>query len=174
MQGQLIVQRTLANGATGGFIVALASAVLATLSSRFSYQAAELAGLLVMIIGAAMTQAIVLLRAEPVDITRYLDRLRQAVVATIAMCASYAAVMWLYYAFINPDYLAEFFTRYSGEIMAAATSEEDHELRRAFIEENRDFILDPFKQAMLMAGTLLGLGGMVGIVVAGIVRRRAA
>ena len=160
------------NGATGGFLLALVTAMLAVLGDTMEYQVAEITGLAVMLAGAFFIQWFSLRRAPATEQGDFPARLKTVISATLAMCLAYGGVLWLFYGVLAPDTLAGFHERYAEEIIAAASDAEDRAARIAFIEQNRDFMLDPFKQAMLMAGTLLGLGALTALLTAALQRPR--
>lgn len=162
-------RQTLANGATGGFLLALATAMLAVLGDSMDYQAAEISGLVVMLAGALLMQWFSLHRASAAERGDFTARLKTVVSATLAMCLVYGGVLWLFYGVLAPDTLAEFQQRYAEQIVAAAGNAEDRAARIDFIEQNREFMLDPFKQAMLMAGTLLGVGALTALLTAALI-----
>jgi hypothetical protein len=166
-----------ATGAAGGFLLAIAGIVLATQHAALGYQQTELLGLGIMLLGLVATQWLALHRAtamsQPAHRRQFVDRLRVTLVATLAMCLTYGALLWLYYAAINPEHLANYFEQYRSEVLAMAQDAANLAQREKFVSENRDFMLDPFKQSMLMAGTLLGIGGMSAAIVAMIFRRSA-
>ncbi|MDX1443239.1 MAG: DUF4199 family protein [Gammaproteobacteria bacterium] len=166
-------QKSLANGATGGFLLALLTAIIASVGSGLSYQSAEILGMLVMFGGALLTQGYALWKTPDAMQGDFQHRLKAVLAATISMCLVYGLVLYVHYALLDPDYLQEFFTHYREEILAAAGSPEDRAARLEFIEQNRDFMLDPFKQAMLMAGTLLGISGLGALLVSALLKRTA-
>lgn len=165
----------LATGAVGGFLLAVAGIVLTSRHAALGYQQTELLGLGIMLIGLVATQWLALHRvmasSQSTHQWQFVDRLRVTLFATLAMCMVYGALLWLYYAAINPEHLARYFEQYRSEVLAMAQDAASLAQREKFIAENRDFMLDPFKQSMLMAGTLLGIGGMSAAIVAMLFRR---
>lgn len=165
--------KLLSTGAAGGFLVALVSAVLATLYSSLEYQLAEILGLANLLLGALLVNAWALLQLPASERATLQQRLQSVILASLAMCSVYTLVIWLHYAVIDPGYLAEFQASYAEKLRASATDAAAAARAEAVIEQNRGFLLDPFKQAMLMGGTLLGISAFCGLLLAVLLRPRA-
>lgn len=161
-----------ANGATAGFLLAIVTAVYQKLQTGLDYQVAELAGIVIVLVGVLAFQWLIL-HSMPEDAAdRFAQRIQTVLLGTVFMATAYGLLCWLNLALIDAAYLPERFAQYREEILENMRRGISDEAARAFIANNEAFMLDPFKQAMLSAGTVLGVGGMSGALLVAFSRKR--
>lgn len=159
------MQFILVPGIVAGVALGIAFAALNGTADALAYSTREILGLLAMLLGVAVAQAVALRRHPLGREAAFAARYFTAMLAGLVVSVSYGVSAWLYFAVIEPDYLAAFYAEYLAR--ARATGDP------AFVENAermKSFVLDPLSQAMVQFGTTLLISVLAALGTAWLVR----
>lgn len=154
----------LAPGLIAALLLFLACWANALQAVPADYVRAELTGYASMLLILAGTEWFALhrlLRASehgPRFSPDFLKRMLHACLVAAIAAGGLGLAMWVYYAEVDPGYLQRFLAMYESTLLSGDLPARELERRQVMIEANRNFLLSPFKQAMLQAGTALAIG----------------
>ncbi|HEX7031137.1 MAG TPA: DUF4199 family protein [Gammaproteobacteria bacterium] len=160
-------------GIVAGILSGIASILLAKADP--GYGASEIIGLAIMAIaaGAAQFAAIRFARGSFPQPAAFLPRYFLAMLAGAVAAIVHGLASWLHYAVIDREFLQRFYLQYVERVKAAAASPEETRRMLAAAEQMKDFITDPFSQAMLQFGTALMIALLTGLLAAALAGRSA-
>lgn len=160
-------------GLAAGAVLALVLYLSMKNGTELDYTTAELIGysamLLLLFAGQTVTQLQSRRKYPAAFGTRF-----SASMATSAVAAAVAAVFsWVYFAWLEPDYLQRFFEYYVEQMRANAESALAFEQQLTALNQSKDFFLNPVSQAVVLFGTILMIGILLSPVTAWLFRPRA-
>lgn len=151
----------LAPGLVAALLLFIATWANALQSVPADYVRAELTGyaaMLLILVGTEWFALHGLIRNTPQQRPDFLRRMLHACLVATVAAAGLGFALWVYYAEVDPGYLQRFLEMYESMLLSGDLPAGKLEQRQTMIEANRDFLLSPFKQAMLQAGTALAIG----------------
>lgn len=157
-------------GALAGVAIGLAFALLSSFGTTLSYDTHEIVTIATIIVAVFIAQVFAVTGQPAAAVQAFLPRYFAAVMASVSAAMVYGVIAWLYFAFIDTGYLGRFYEQYVERARALATSPAEHEQLVAAAEEMKDFVMDPFSQAMVQFGTVLMLGLLTGVIVSIVAR----
>ncbi|HEX6930251.1 MAG TPA: DUF4199 family protein [Gammaproteobacteria bacterium] len=159
-------------GIVAGILLGIASVLLA--KANLGYGTTEIIGLAVMAFaaGAAQIATSRYARGNIPQLAAFLPRYFLAMLAGAVTALAYGLTSWLHYAVIDREYLERFYLQYVERARAAAASPEEARKLLAAAGRMKEFITDPFSQAMVQFGTVLMIALLTGLIVAGFARPR--
>ncbi|HEX7046583.1 MAG TPA: DUF4199 domain-containing protein [Gammaproteobacteria bacterium] len=159
-------------GVVAGLLLGLVSILLS--KGNLGYGTHEIIGLLAMAIATASAQLTALrgARNNSPQIVAFAPRYFLAMLTGAVTSITFGLVSWLHYAVIDREFLARFYLQYTERAKAAAASPEEAQQLLAAAEQMKDFITDPFSQAMVQFGTALMISLLTGLLVTALMRPR--
>lgn len=151
-------------GAIAGFLLGLATLGLG--KAGLDYATREILVLAAMALAAAVAQFAALRNARgelPLD--AFPPRYFLAMLAGAVTAAAYGLAAWLHYAVIDTTFLARVYAEYLERAQGAAASAEERQQLVEAAERMKEFVMDPFAQAMVQFGTLLMIALLTGLAV---------
>lgn len=163
-------QAILVPGVIAGIVLGLVYMGISLLGAGMSYGAQESLGLLAIAVAAAAAQIVAIQRHPLGSQANYPARYFAGMLAGAVTALVYGLITWLYFAVINPQHLERFYDAYLERARTNAATEAEREQMITAAERMRDFIMDPFSQAMVQFGTVLMIALLVGILTAAFAR----
>ena len=160
-------------GVVAGVMLGLVFMALNTFGSNLSYGMQEVLGLGAMAVAVAFAGVRAVHRLPADAFTGFPARYFTAMLTSAITAIVHGVIAWLYFAVIDPRYLERFYAQYLERARDLAADASGNEQLVASAGKMKDFILDPFSQAMVQFGTVLMLGVLVSVVVAALVKPRA-
>lgn len=159
-------------GVIAGFLLGLVSILLA--KGNLGYGAHEFIGLLAMTVAAAAAQFTTLrgARKNSPQLAAFAPRYFLAMLTGAVTSITFGLVSWLHYAVIDREFLARFYLQYTERAKEAASSPEEAQQLLAAAEQMKDFITDPFSQAMVQFGSALMISLVTGLLVTALIKPR--
>lgn len=157
-------------GALAGLAIGVVFALLNSAGTELSYDTQEIVTIAAIVVAVFAAQVFAVFRQPATAVQAFLPRYFAAVMTGVSAAITYGAIAWLYFAFIDPDYLRRFYARYVERARDLASSPAEQEQLVAAAEKMKDFVMDPFSQAMVQFGTVLMLGLLTGLIVSVVTR----
>lgn len=159
-------------GLFSGALVYLMLSVQMINASQTGFDSTETITLGIMVAGLILAQVVTLGRVgQLAGIGQpWLQRVLTAAIATLLSSCVVALLLWFHYRVLDPGYLAQrhefFLERLHGMELPEAVLHQQQKV----LETSREYLLAPFQQAMLQAGTMLVLGILLSVIVASLMR----
>lgn len=159
-------------GIFSGILVYLMLFVQMNNAEQAGFDTMETLTLGIMAVGLVLAQVVTLARVGQLAGIRqsWLQRVLTAAIATLLSSSVLALLLWFHYRVLDPDYLAErhafFLQRLRGMELPETVLREQQQV----LESSREYLLAPFQQAMLQAGTMLAIGILLSVIVASFLR----
>lgn len=157
-------------GALAGVVIGIVFVLLNSAGTDFSYDTQEMVTIAAIVMAVFIAQVFALVRQPASAVQAFLPRYFAAVITGVSAAIVYGAFAWIYFAFIDTGYLGRFYAQYVERARALAASPAEREQLVAAAEKMKDFVMDPFSQAMVQFGTVLMLGLLTGLIVSVVTR----
>lgn len=157
-------------GALAGLAIGVVFALLNSAGTELSYDTQEIVTIAAIVVAVFAAQVCAVFRQPATAVQAFLPRYFAAVMTGVSAAMTYGIIAWLYFAFIDPDHLHRFYAQYVERARDLASSPAEQEQLVAAAEKMKDFVMDPFSQAMVQFGTVLMLGLLTGLIVSVVTR----
>lgn len=153
-------------GIVAGLLLGLVFILLARAPLNYGVQ--EILGLAAMAVATAAAQFVAMRGAHRNNtqlLAAFAPRYFLAMLTGAATAFVSGLVAWLHYALIDREYLERFYLEYVERARTAAASPEEAKQLLAAAGQMKEFVTDPFSQAMVQFGTVLMVSLLTGLIV---------
>lgn len=160
-------------GVLAGVAIGLVFALLNSIGADLAYDTHEIVTIAAIVVAIFIAQVFAVIAQPAPTVQAFLPRYFAAVLASVSAAIVYGVIAWIYFALIDTTYLGRFYEQYVERARELATSPAEREQLVAAAEKMKDFVMDPFSQAMVQFGTVLMLGLLTGLIVSVVARPKS-